>query len=74
MAQELDRRSQAVQSILDYMQGAPDSFPHIDNESIAEMKRASGLVIILKPENCDDLMQSGLVDAISRDIDIPMIP
>ena len=73
--QALTRHSEAVQGILDYMQETQDSF---SKESIAEMKRVGGLfgglLMTLTPVHCDNLMQSGLVEVISPDIDLPMIP
>jgi hypothetical protein len=76
--QALTRHSQAVQGIKDYLQATPDSFSHKDKESISEMKQVGGLfgglLMTLTPVHCDNLMQSGLVEVISPDIDLPLIP
>jgi len=73
IAQAFIRHSQANQGIIDYMQVTPDSFSGIDRESIFKMDYSGGLVMTLTPVHCDNLMQSGLVETIIPDIDLPLI-
>ena len=73
ITQALARSSQAVQGIIDYMEVTPDSFSGIDEESIFKMEYAGGLAMTLTPVHCDNLMQSGLVETIAPDVDLPLI-
>lgn len=65
-AQALARHSQSVQAILNFIQNTPDLFSDLNAMSIVEARAFGYLTMTVKPQHCNSLMQSGLVETIIR--------